>query len=104
MRADGAEPAEVVTDAAELAAVTSVVGTIIADLDRVPNWGPGSRLQVELMTSFHEIRVALAAVDDGLEGPDAADRLAGIPYIATDRMDQAMVQASTAGLDCDGFE
>jgi hypothetical protein len=53
---------------------------------------------------MHGLRVSLAGIADGLETPDAATLLVALPYIATERMDQAMVRAATGGLDCEGFE
>jgi hypothetical protein len=104
MRADGLEPAEILTDAETVIEVTGAIAVITRDLDRLPAWEPGRLLELELITAMHGLRVSLAGIADGLEAPDAADLLAALPYIASDRMDQAMVRAATAGLDCEGFE
>lgn len=104
MRADGLEPAEILTDAEAVGEVTGAIAVITQDLDRLPAWEPGRQLQLELITAMHGLRVSLAGIADGLDAPDIAALLAALPYIASDRMDQAMVQAATAGLDCEGFE
>ena len=104
MRADGLEPAEILTDAEAVGDVTGDIAVITRDLDRLPAWEPGRLLQLELITAMHGLRVSLAGIADGLDAPDAAALLAALPYIASDRMDQAMVQAATAGLDCEDFE
>lgn len=104
MRADGEEPAEILTDPETVGEVTGAIAVITRDLDRLPAWEPGRSLQLELITAMHGLRVSLAGIADGLDAPDAAALLAALPYIASDRMDQAMVQAATAGLDCEGFE
>lgn len=104
MRADGSAPEETLTDADELAEVTGALSGIIADLGRVPRWTPGDLLQLELLTSLHGIRVALAGVEEELGGQGAAESLAGIPLISSQRMDLAMQRAAGAGLDCGGFE
>lgn len=103
MRSDGTVPEEIVTDADEVAAVIVEVRAIVVDLDRLPSWTPGSQLRLELIRAFHEIRISLDAVEAGLDGPEAAALLAGIPYIASAQMDQAMVRAASGGLDCEGF-
>lgn len=104
MRADGATPAEILTDAAEVAAVTADLRAVLNDLNTVPDWTPGQLLRHELIGALHAIRVGLAGVADDLEGPHAAERLIGIPHIASRQMDQAMIQAASAGLSCDGYE
>lgn len=104
MRADGDDPTEVLTERTELAAVTVEVTVIINDLGRLPRWTAGAALQRELMTALHGVRVGLARVEQELDGPGAAAALREIPYLASARMDQAMLQAATAGLNCDGFE
>jgi hypothetical protein len=104
IRADGLEPAEILTDAEAVVEVTGAIAVITQDLDRLPAWEPGRPLQLELITAMHGLRVSLAGIADGLETPDAATLLAALPYIATERMDQAMVRAATGGLDCEGFE
>jgi hypothetical protein len=104
MRADGLEPAEILTDAETVIEVTGAIAVITRDLDRLPAWEPGRLLELELITAMHGLRVSLAGIADGLEAPDAATLLAALPYIASDRMDQAMVRAATGGLDCEGFE
>jgi hypothetical protein len=104
MRADGAAPTEILTDATEVEAVTADLRGVLNDLNTVPNWTPGQLLRHELIGALHNIRVALVGVADEIDGPDAADRLAGIPYIASRQMDQAMIQAASAGLSCDGYE
>jgi len=104
IRADGLEPAEILTDAETVVEVTGAIAVITQDLGRLPAWEPGRPLQLELITAMHGLRVSLAGIADGLETPDAATLLAALPYIATERMDQAMVRAATGGLDCEGFE
>jgi hypothetical protein len=104
MRADGAVPTEILTDATEVEAVTDDLRAVLNDLNTVPNWTPGQLLRHELIGALHEIRVALAGVADEIDGPNAAERLAGLPYIASRQMDQAMIQAAGAGLSCDGYE
>jgi len=104
MRADGLEPAEILTDAEAVGDVTGAIAVSTRGLDRLPAWEPGRLLQLELITAMHGLRVSLAGIADGLDAPDAAALLAALPYIASDRMDQAMVQAATAGLDCEDFE
>jgi hypothetical protein len=104
MRADGAVPTEILTDATEVEAVTDDLRAVLNDLNTVPNWTPGQLLRHELIGALHDIRVALAGVADEIDGPNAAERLASLPYIASRQMDQAMIQAASAGLSCDGYE
>lgn len=104
LRAAGTDGGNILSHATEIDSVAAELRTVINDLDGVPHWTPGSQLRTQLVLALHEMRSALLLVAQGLDHRDAAERLAGVPYIARPTVDEGMARAASAGLDCSGFE
>jgi hypothetical protein len=100
MRGAGAEGGDMTVHAAELELLAEELRRILNGLEAVPDWGPGQRLQFELVTALHAIRTQILIASRDLERFDAADGLAAIPFVASEILDRAMATATTAGLTC----
>jgi len=73
-------------------------------IDAVPAWRSGSAFRAELGTSIRALRLALSDASKRLEAPSAAERLADLPYVATDALEEALRQAAQAGFSCGGLD
>ncbi|HET7645646.1 MAG TPA: hypothetical protein VFM03_04110 [Candidatus Limnocylindria bacterium] len=100
IRAAGEEGGDMTVYEDELAAVADELRDIVNALNDVPNWGPGRRLQLEIMGTLHLIRAELLTINEDLTALDAADAMAALPYIASETMDREMARAVEGGLSC----
>lgn len=80
-------------DADELAALAAEVDAVADALATVPRWKPGQALADELRASLAAIRIALGD----------PERLAELPYITSATIDDAMLEARSAGFFCVGL-
>jgi hypothetical protein len=100
IRAAGEEGGDMTVYEDELAAVADELRDIVNALNDVPNWGPGRRLQLEIMGTLHLIRAELLTINEDLTALDTADAMAALPYIASETMDREMARAVEGGLSC----
>jgi hypothetical protein len=100
MRAAGAAGGDMTVHQAELETLAEELLVILGDLEAVPDWGPGQRAQIELITALHRIRTEIVVVVEDLTASGAAETIAAIPFIASDAMDRAMASAASGGLTC----
>jgi hypothetical protein len=100
IRAAGEEGGDMTVYEDELAAVADELRDIVNALNDVPNWGPGRRLQLEIMGTLHLIRAELLTINEDLTALDTADAMAAQPYIASETMDREMARAVEGGLSC----
>lgn len=100
LRTLGSDDGDVAGQAGEIDAVVDELGGVLTDLEAVPAWQPGGQLRFLLITALHDVRTRLIRIADDPTAPDAAEALAGTPFLASDAMDRAMSQAVEAGFVC----
>ena len=100
IRAAGDEGGDMTGYEDELSALADELRDIVNALDEVPNWGPGRRVQLEIMGTLHLIRAELLSINEDLTAVDTADAMAALPYIASQTMDREMARAVEGGLTC----
>lgn len=100
IRAAGDEGGDMTIYADELGALADDLRDLVNELDEVPNWGPGRRLQLEIMGTLHLIRAELLSIGEDLGAIGTADAMAALPYIASETMDREMARAVEGGLTC----
>jgi hypothetical protein len=100
MRTAGGTGGDMTVHDAELTALSDDLLAMLIDLEALPDWRYGQRLQFELITALHAVRAQILVVSDDLGASDAAEGMAAIPFVASDAMDLAISTATTEGLTC----
>lgn len=100
IRAAGSAGGDMTVHDAELGSLSDDIRVVLNDLEAVPDWEPGRRLQFELTSSLHVIRAELLAAARDTAAPEAAEAMAALPFLASVTMDRAMAAAVEGGMAC----
>ena len=101
LRELGASGGDVPAAAEDLESASADLLALMTALEEMPSWAPGAQLQFHLISALHVIRTHLAAIAADPGAADASERLAELPFVASDAMDRAMQEAVAGGLTCE---